>query len=159
MSAASTENQHYLAVVNMAQLRPGYDPQELASFNAAADPFMGRVLRGNSALHAFVDPRESDIADTIFGSDDVRCNLTVWDTPQDLKLFLQEAHQAVYRRYRGLFTPIIGRAAVALWWTPETHTPNFAEAEERLTRLREVGPTEFAFDLATSANFPNPSIK
>jgi hypothetical protein len=157
MTKISTGNRHYLAVVNMAWLKPDADPQELAGFKAAADPFMGRVLRDNSALRAFVDPRESDLGDGIFSSNETMTNLTVWETPQDLLLFLRDAHQAVYRRYRELFAPMVGQAAVALWWTPEDHTPDYVEAESRLIRLREVGPTEYAFDFATVDDFPAPS--
>jgi hypothetical protein len=156
MSEVSTDNQHYLAIVNTALLRPDADPLEFKSFKAAADPFMARVLRDNTALRAFVDPRESDLGDGIFSGDESMNNLTVWETPQDLLLFLQEAHRAVYSRYRGLFTPI-GEAAVALWWTPAELTPDYPEAEQRLLTLREVGPTEYAFDLATVDNFPAPS--
>lgn len=157
MSAASPENRHYLAVVNTARLRPDADPLEVAKFTAAADPFMGRVLGIDPTLKAFVDPRENDLGNGVFGVPEARTNLTVWETPNDLLRFLREAHQAVYSRYGELFAPL-GQAAVALWWTPAEYTPNFAEAEERLTRLREVGPTEFAFDLATSARFPAPSV-
>lgn len=156
MSEISTDSRYYLAVVNMAPLKPDADPRELANFKAAADPFMSRVQSSNPALRAFVDPRESNLGSGIFSDNETFTNLTVWETQQDLLLFLQEAHQTVFRRYRELFAPI-GQAAVALWWTPAEHTPDFTEAEEHLLKLREVGPTEYAFDFTTAVNFPAPS--
>lgn len=156
MSETAANASHYLAVVNMATLRPDADPQELASFGAAIDPFVARAQRDNPSLIAFVDPRESpEIGDTMFGGAETINNLTVWDGPESLVAFLQEAHQAVLRRYRGLFAPV-GQAAVALWWTPAEVTPGYVEAERRLMRLRQAGPTDYAFDLATSKDFPAP---
>lgn len=150
-----TSNSHFLAVVNTAKLSPDADQRELASFKAAADPFIDRVRETNSALRAFVDPRVSDLSQGLFSGDDTMVNLTVWNTPKDLVEFLRLTHQAVYSRYGRLFAPL-GVAAVALWWTPKEHTPDYVEAESRLINLREVGPTPFAFDLATVDEFPAP---
>lgn len=147
---------YHLAVVNTAQLVPNPDIGELAKFKAAADPFMARVLSGNTALKAFVDPRENDLGNGIFSGNDKMSNLTVWETPEDLSRFLKEAHQVVYSRYGGLFAPL-GQAAVALWWTPEGHVPDYVEAEKRLLTLRERGSTQYSFDFSTARNFPAPS--
>ena len=151
----SSDSQH-LAVVNIARLHPEADPQELASFKRAADPFMAKVLGSNTKLRAFVDPRESDLRGTIFESDNTMVNLTVWETPQALLEFLGQSHQSVYRRYKDLFVPL-GKTAVALWWVPEGVTPDYPEAETRLVSLQTAGPTTFAFGLAEANDFP-PSL-
>ena len=48
----------------------------------------------------------------------------------------------------------MAEAQTALWWIPRGHTPTTDEAEERVIRLREFGPTPYAFTL--KEHFPAP---
>jgi hypothetical protein len=44
----------------------------------------------------------------------------------------------------------IAGANVALWWIPVGHRPTVAESADRLRRVRESGPTPYAFTLRKS---------
>ena len=63
------------------------------------------------------------------------------------------AHRPVMRRRREWFARLDG-PYTALWWVPAGHTPDVAEAKERLDHLRVHGPTPFAF--SSKEAFPAP---
>ena len=70
--------------------------------------------------------------------------MSVWESIDQLAEFVyRSAHVEVMRRRRQWFEHV--RLYQALWWVPAGHTPSIAEAEERLTHLREHGPTPHAF--------------
>jgi len=65
------------------------------------------------------------------------------------------AYRQVLRRRRRWFERMT-EAYTALWWIPRGHLPTTAEAEERVLRLRESGPTPYAFTL--NEHFPPPDV-
>ena len=79
-----------------------------------------------------------------FGAD-MLVNMSVWDDLESLRAFTYDtAHAAILRRRKEWFDAMTERHMV-LWWIPAGHEPTLAEAEERLSRLRESGPTAEAF--------------
>lgn len=77
-------------------------------------------------------------------------NMSVWESVEDLRAYtLHSAHaEMVYERRQWLDS--IAGANVALWWIPVGHHPTIAESAERLRRVRECGPTPYAFTLRKS---------
>ena len=150
---------YLLAQVNIARMREPLDSPLLAGFvaaldpvNAAADAAPGFVWRlqtedGNAtAVHAF----EWDRA----GSAGVLVNMSVWESVEALAAYVySDTHRQVLRRRRHWFEQM-AEARTALWWIPRGHTPTTDEAEERVIRLREFGPTPYAFTL--KEHFPPP---
>ena len=129
---------YLLAQVNIARMREPLDSPRLADFVAALDPvnavadaapgFVWRLQTedGNAtAVHAF----EWDRA----GSAGVLVNMSVWDSVDALAAYVySDAHRQVLRRRRA--------------W--------FERMAERVIRLREFGPTAYAFTL--KEHFPPP---
>jgi hypothetical protein len=116
----------------------------LDRINALADCHAGFVWRlqteeGNAtAIRAFDDDR-------------LIINMSVWESLKELADFVyRSGHIEVLRRRREWFAPI--KPHTALWWVPDGHIPSLAEAESRLDRLRDHGPTPAAFTF--TSRFP-----
>lgn len=153
---------YVLAQVNIGRLKEPLDSPLLADFvaalepvNAAADGAPGFLWRlqtedGNAtSVTAF----EWDQA----GSAGVLVNMSVWESVEALAAYVySDIHREVLRRRRTWFERMLpAEHHSALWWITQGHTPTTAEAEERILRLREDGPTPYAFTLRE--HFPPPS--
>ena len=135
----------------MAQLnialphRPLEDPL-LAEFVAALEP----VNAAADAAPGFVWRLQTDEGDATgvraFGDDRLIVNLSVWETLEALRAFVytDAQHTAVLRRRREWFRSL-GESHLVLWWIEPSHIPTVNEAEARLDRLREQGPSPTAF--------------
>ena len=105
--------------------------------NAQADVAQGFVWR--------LQTEEGDALDLRPMGDDMIVNMSVWETIEALQNYVYKTdHVGIMRRRKEWFDTMI-EAYVVLWWVPEGHTPTMEEAAERLTHLRENGPTPFAF--------------
>ena len=77
-------------------------------------------------------------------------NLSVWETPAQLKHFLfRSAHADVMRQRKSWFERF-GDAYYALWWIEAGHIPSIDEAKARLQYLQLHGETRHAFSFAGS---------
>jgi hypothetical protein len=152
---------HVLAQVNVARLREPLDSPLLADFvaalepvNATADAAPGFIwrLQGDDGNATSVRAFEWDIA----GSAGLLVNMSVWESVEALAVFVYSGvHRQVLRRRRRWFERMT-EAYTALWWIPRGQLPTTAEAEERVLRLRESGPTPYAFTLRE--HFPPPDV-
>ena len=71
--------------------------------------------------------------------------MSVWQDADSLHDFVyRTAHAPIMARRKEWFERMT-EAYQVLWWIPAGHEPSVEEADERLTHLREHGPTEFAF--------------
>jgi heme-degrading monooxygenase HmoA len=152
---------YVLAQVNIARMLAPMDSPLLADFaaaldhvNAAADAAPGFIWRlqtedGNAtSIRAF----EWDQA----GSAGVLVNMSVWESVEALAAYVySDTHREVLRRRRSWFERM-AEAHMALWWIPRGHLPTTREAEERVLRVRESGPTPYAFTLRE--HFPPPDV-
>ncbi len=144
----------HLAQLNIGLPVAPLDGPQLAGFvenlepvNALADAAPGFVWRLQT---------EDGDATAIRPYDDDRLivNMSVWTSVEALAAFVfSGAHRAIMRRRREFFVPM-REAFQVLWWVPEGTTPTVTEAQERLTHLREHGPTPHAFTFRTP--FPAP---
>ena len=150
---------YVLAQVNVARLREPLDSPLLADFvaalgpvNATADAAPGFIwrLQGEDGNATSVRAFEWDTA----GSAGLLVNMSVWESVEALAAFAYSGtHRQVLRRRRRWFERM-AEAYTALWWIPRGQVPTTAEAEERVLRLREFGPTPYAFTL--KEHFPPP---
>jgi hypothetical protein len=139
-----------LAQVNISRLLAPIDSELLADFvaelapvNAVADAAPGFVWRLKT---------EDDNATAVRIFDDswLIVNMSVWSSVDTLTEFVYNAaHRPVMRRRREWFAKP-SEAMTALWWVEAGHRPTVAEAEERLTHLRDHGPTPHSFTLRHS---------
>ena len=151
---------YVLAQVNVGRLVAPLDSPQLADFvagldsvNGVADGAPGFVWRmqtedGNAtAVRGFEQDGEGS-------GGGILINMSVWESVEALAAYAYgDAHLAVLRRRREWFERMT-HAYAALWWIPRGHIPTVSEAEDRVQRLRDHGPTPYAFSL--KVHFPPP---
>jgi hypothetical protein len=133
-----------LAQLNIARLFAPIDSPELADFvanldriNALAEESPGFVWR--------LQTEEGDATSIDYFGNDIIVNMSVWTDIESLKKFVYDSsHIDIMRRRQEWFEKTRERYMV-LWWIPEGHIPTLTEAEEKLERLKEDGPTAEAF--------------
>lgn len=145
---------YHLAQLNIARfLQPAESPvnadfvNNLDRVNALAESSTGFIWRlvgdGNDGLdvNPFDDPK-------------VVVNMSVWQSMEALSAFVyrNKEHRAIMRRRAEWFDEI--EVYLALWWVPQSHRPTLSEAKEKLTLLRQRGPTQDAFTFKQP--FPKP---
>jgi hypothetical protein len=143
-----------LAQVNIGRVRAPIDDPLMAGFvarladiNALADATPGFVWRLQTEAGNATAFRPYD-------DDRILVNLSVWETPEQLRDFVyRSAHTDVMRQRKAWFERFSGMY-YALWWVPAGHIPSLAEAKERLEHLRAHGESPYAFSFAML--FPQP---
>jgi hypothetical protein len=144
----------HIAQVNVATPLAPLESPRLAEFVAALEPINALA----DASPGFVWRLQTDDGDATsiraFADDRILINMSVWESIEALEDFVyRSAHTAVMRR-RAAWFERSAEAYLALWWIPAGELPTAADAEPRLTSLREHGPTPFAFTL--QRRFPAP---
>lgn len=137
----------HLAQLNVARPLAPLDSPELADFvarlaevNARADAAPGFVWRLQD------DDGDGATGQRLLGDDSLLVNLSVWESFEALQEFVfgDTGHRDALRRRRDWF-----RAAelpmTVCWWIEPGTLPTLADAEFRLTYLREHGPSAKAF--------------
>jgi hypothetical protein len=147
----------HLAQLNVAELKAPIDSPELKDFvdnldriNALAEAAPGFAWRlvgdGNDATS--LRPL----------GEKVIVNMSVWRDVDSLRDFAyKSAHVEIMRRRREWFTRMAD-AYMCLWWVPKGHEPTVAEAVQRLTLLRERGPSTEAFTFAEAYGPPDAEV-
>jgi len=143
-----TDARWHLAQFNVALLRQPLDHPATAGFidglepiNTLADSAPGFVWRlqddsgqSSSYVRAYTEPL-------------MIINLSVWETPDDLRTFVfKTVHTEFLRRRREWFQRM-SEAFLVCWWIPAGTVPTVDEAMDRLDRLRRDGPSDDAFTL------------
>jgi heme-degrading monooxygenase HmoA len=146
----------HLAQVNVARLLAPIDSPQLAGFvsrldeiNALADRAPGFVWRLKDDLS------NNATAVPIYDDDRIIVNMSVWESLEALRAYTYSGPHLEVFKQRGSWFAHMREAATAMWWVPAGHRPTVAEARERLARLREHGPSAFAFPFG--APFPAPA--
>lgn len=148
----------HIAQVNIGRARAAIDEPLMAGFvarldeiNALADASPGFVWRlkteeGNAtSLQPYNDDR-------------ILFNLSVWESPEQLKKYVyRSAHAQVMRQRKDWFERF-DAPYTALWWIAAGHIPTIAEAKERLAYLQLNGDSEFAFSFAHIFPAPGYSV-
>ncbi len=138
----------HIAQVNIARMRPPLDDPLLAGFvarlqdvNALADSSPGFVWRLQTAAGDATALRPYD-------DDRILFNLSVWETPEQLREFVyRSAHAGVMQQRKSWFERFDG-LYYSLWWIPAGHIPPIEEAKERSEHLRAHGDSAYAFSFA-----------
>jgi hypothetical protein len=135
-----------LAQVNVATPSAPLTSPELAWFTDALEA-VNAVADAAPGFRWRLQTEDGDAtALRVFDDDDMIINMSVWASLESLGDFVYRdpTHVAVLRQRRRSF-PRMAEAHQALWWVPAGHRPTVADAEERLSRLRDHGPTAHAF--------------
>lgn len=157
-----------IAQVNIGRMRAPLDDPLLAGFAARLDDI--NALADTSPGFVWRLKTETGDATALRPYDDDRIlfNMSVWQTPEQLRDFVYRSlHVDVMRQRRSWFEKFQGMY-YALWWVPAGHVPSIDEAKERLEHLRVHGETGYSFsfgklfpapgspDPAPSAGFADP---
>ncbi|MEV3855194.1 DUF3291 domain-containing protein [Streptomyces sp. NPDC050095] len=134
-----------LAQVNIGRLKAPLDDPEMKDFTTNLEP----VNAVADAADGFVWRLQDDSGDAtdfrIYDDASMLLNMSVWRDADALKAFMyQGTHRELLARRREFFERLTEPVTV-LWWVPAGHRPTVKEAEDRLTHLRENGPTPYAF--------------
>jgi hypothetical protein len=145
----------YVAQVNIAEPVEPLTSQRLADFmdllapvNATADAAPGFVWR--------LQGDDGDATSmSIFDDGQLIVNMSVWESLEAYADFVFTGmHVQVMRRRREWFS-LLREPYTTVWWVPSDTRPTIADAEARLSSLRQNGPTPFAFTLKQPFPAPN----
>ncbi|WP_018656430.1 DUF3291 domain-containing protein [Actinomadura flavalba] len=143
--------EHHLAQFNVAPLRHPLDDPRMAEFVALVGPVNALADAAPGFVWRLVEDGAADATALRPAGDDVIVNFSVWESRDALWEFVyRSGHLDAMRRRREWFAPPAA-AHLVLWWIPAGHVPTVAEGMERLTLLREHGPTPRAFTFQTMA--------
>ena len=113
----------------------------LEDINALADSSPGFVWRLKTDAGDATALRPYD-------DDRILFNLSVWQTPEQLRDFVYRSmHVEVMKQRKSWFERFDGMY-YALWWVPVGHIPSVGEAKERLEYHRTHGESPRAFSFA-----------
>jgi hypothetical protein len=143
---------HHLAQVNIARMRSAPDAPVMAGLvaridemNRLAEQSPGFVWRlpgsqvDHEALRVFADHFVPFEPERLF------CNMSVWQSVEDLRQFVFKTAHAEMLRHKQDWTEHFDRAHLALWWITIGHVPTIAESADRLRSVQERGATPHAF--------------
>jgi hypothetical protein len=130
--------------LNIAKMKFAIDAPELADFvarlediNALADESPGFVWR--------LQTEDGDATAIDYFGPDSLVNMSVWTDVESLHNYVyRSAHNEVMALRKQWFDRMLEAYSV-LWWIPAGTVPTIAQADERLQRLRQNGPTAGAF--------------
>ncbi len=145
---------YQLAQLNVARLVAPIDSPELADFVAKLEDINGLAEQSPGYVWR-LQTEEGDATSISYFGDEIIPNLTVWEDVESLHQFVyRTAHAKIMSRRKEWFQRM-REAYTVLWWIPQGHIPSLQEAEQRLTLLRENGPTPEASTFKKA--FPDPS--
>jgi hypothetical protein len=136
-----------LAQFNMARLLHPLDHPQIAEFvagldriNHLAETSAGFVWRFKTDSGNATDAEHPWSADPF-----IIVNMSVWETPDDLKNFVYRSRHLDFYLKREDWFEKLPEAHYVLWWIPAGHIPTLEEAKERLEHFRRHGATPHAF--------------
>ena len=137
----------HLAQLNVARLlhpldHPAIRPfvEALEHINGLADRSPGFVWRLQTESGNATDVTHPWSTDPF-----MLVNLSVWESPEDLRQFVYRSSHIEYLARRSEWFEKPEQAHYVLWWALAGHVPSLEEAAERLAHFREHGPTPRAF--------------
>ncbi|MWA00489.1 DUF3291 domain-containing protein [Actinomadura sp. LD22] len=140
----------HLAQFNVATLRHPLDDPRTADFVALLDPVNAAADGAPGFVWRLVEEGEADATRLRPAGDDVIITFSVWESQEALWDFVyRSTHLAAMRRRREWFHRH-AEAHVVLWWIPAGRAPTVEEALERLSLVREEGPSPRAFTFAAA---------
>ena len=175
----SRERPVVLAHMNYARLVAPMDDPRMAEFASAMGPindiakstpgFVWSLDGGGDECASSAARRQRDDVERLRDDPLLFPQLSLWRDVDSLRHFAYKSgHAMYYRRRREWFEPHpeAGAPYSVCWWHRLTkeedgglvvRPPTLAEAFDRCDRLRADGPTAYAFDFSTHADFPMPS--
>jgi hypothetical protein len=137
----------HLAQLNVARLLHPLDHPQIKEFvegldhiNALAEQWPGFVWRLQTDCGNATDIHHPWSADPF-----ALVNMSLWESPEDLKQFVYRSGHLDYYLKRSDWFERPREAAYVLWWVPQGHLPGLEEARDRLEHYRAHGASQHAF--------------
>jgi hypothetical protein len=145
---------YQLAQLNIAALKAPLDSPELKDFVANLDR-INALAEGSPGFVWRLKGDGNDATSLRPLGEEIIVNMSVWRDVAALRDYVyRSGHVEIMRRRREWFTRM-AEAYMVLWWVPGGHVPTMTEAVERLTLLRQQGPTVQAFTFAEAFSAPD----
>jgi hypothetical protein len=142
-----------LAQLNIAHMKSPLDAPEMADFVANLDRINALAERAPGFVWRLQDEEGNATALRPFGPDTL-VNISVWTRLELLSDYVyRSAHVEIMKRRKEWFERMQD-ASTVLWWVPQGHRPNAAEAMQRLQSLRALGPSQRGFDFKHAIGAP-----
>ena len=143
-----TQERH-LAQINIARALAALDDPLMAGFVARLDDINALAEASPGFVWRLKDESGNATEMNPFGDERILVNMSVWQTPEQLKDYVfRSAHVEVMRQRKSWFERS-GDVNTALWWIAAGHIPTVEEAKQRLQHLRKHGESEYAFSFAS----------
>ncbi len=140
---------YQLAQINIARLLAPMDSPQIKEFADFLEPV--NKLGEDSPGFVWRLKDDSDLGgateiETPFDDDMVIVNMTVWEDLDSLKAFTYSTVHSYFLKNRKKWFEKASRPQLVLWWVPEGHEPDLAEAKHKLDLLQQHGPRPEAFN-------------
>jgi hypothetical protein len=143
-----------IAQLNIATLLAPIDSPQLSDFVANMDRINALAEESPGFVWRF-QTKDGDATGIDYFCSGKTVNLSLWDSIEALHNYVyRSAHVEIIRRKKEWFHKM-GEAYMVLWWVPAGHIPSIEEAAQKLSILRERGPSAEAFTFKKI--FPVPS--
>lgn len=143
---------HHLAEFNLGLLKHDWEDPRVADFVAGLGPVNALARRSPGFVwmmgEAEMERAQLDPAGPLGGHPRLASTLSVWQDVESLEHFVWHTlHKRFYDRRAEWYD--MGHALrLVLWWVPEGHRPDPAEAMARFRLLEAQGPSARAFGWA-----------
>jgi hypothetical protein len=146
---------YHLAQLNIARLLAPIDSPQLADFVANLDRINALAEESPGFIWRLKTDEGNATALRPLEDENLIVNMSVWKDVSALNQYVyRSAHLEVMRRRKEWFDRLAD-AHMVLWWISKGHTPSVEEAMDRLTLLREKGPTPDAFTFRKAFDAPD----
>ena len=143
---------HYLAELNLGILKHDWEDPRVKDFVDGLDLVNGIAQRSTGFVWMMsgedMEREQLDPAGPMEGNPRMASTLSIWTDLASLEHFVwNTVHKRYYDR-RAEWYDMGAALRFVMWWVPEGHRPNMAEAMARFTYLEQHGAQDFAFDWA-----------
>ena len=143
-----------LAQINVATLKYDLEDERVKGFVDNLDRINALAEAQDGFIWRLKDDNNNATSIQIFDRDDLLVNMSMWESVEALRAYvISDKHMTIMRRRaEWFFRP--AEPTLVLWWQAADELPTVQLAENKLTHLREHGPSPQAFDFKTQ--FPPP---
>lgn len=146
-------SKYHIAQLNIATLTAPIDSPRLSEFVANLDR-INALAEGSPGFIWRLQTEEGDATGIDYFGTDKIVNLSLWDSIESLHNYVyRSAHVEIMRRKKEWFHTM-AQAYLVLWWVPVGHIPSIEDAAQKLSTLRELGPSEEAFTFKKAFDAP-----
>jgi len=137
----------HLAQINLLLTRAPLDDPLMHGFASRLTEINELAERSPGFVWRFKDNPSSEAATpSPYDNERILINYSVWESPAALKDYVYQSAHAELIRTRHEWGEPLGKASLAMWWTPAGSIPALEEAVERLDYLQQNGSGPLAFD-------------